>query len=94
VCKRKTTNYVAIIINLLDIIYSMKQKYLFAGLLLLVAGLQSMKAQEAYAVYNSDNTTLTFYYDTQMESRSGQKYVMNSGESQPGSAIIKPRYRT
>ena len=62
----------------------MKQKYLFAFLLAIVAGLQSVKAQEAYAVYNSDNTTLTFYYDTQRASRSGQKYVMNSGESQPG----------
>ena len=62
----------------------MKQKYLFAVLLLLVAGLQSMKAQEAYACYTSGNTTLTFYYDTQRSSRAGETFSMNAWREDPG----------
>lgn len=31
-------------------------------------------AQEAYAVYTSDNTTLTFYYDNQKNQRNGTKF--------------------
>ena len=61
----------------------MKARY-FIAFLLLVAGLQQAKAQEAYAVYTSDNTTLTFYYDNQRSSHSGQTYDMNTGETQPG----------
>ena len=56
----------------------MKFKYLFAFLLSIVAGLQSVKAQEAYAVYTSENTTLTFYYDNLKESRSGTVYSISS----------------
>lgn len=36
-------------------------------------------AQEAYAVYTEDNTTLTFYYDTQRSSRTGTTYDLNTG---------------
>ena len=62
----------------------MKQKYLFAVLLLLMAGLQPMKAQEAYAVYTDNNTTLTFYYDNQKASRSGDVYSLNTGSNSTG----------
>ena len=41
-------------------------------------------AQEAYAVYTSDNTTLTFYYDTQRSSRTGTTYILNTGSNNPG----------
>ena len=54
----------------------MKTRLLLAFLLSIVAGLQSMKAQEAYAVYTEDNTTLTFYYDNQRYSRAGETYSL------------------
>ena len=38
---------------------------------------------EAYAVYTGSNTTLTFYYDNQCNTRSGTTYVLNSGNSTP-----------
>ena len=47
------------------------------ALVAMTAGVQTMKAQEAYAVYTSDNTTLTFYYDNQRESRTGRTYDLN-----------------
>ena len=37
----------------------------------MVAGLQTMKAQEAYAVLSSDGKTVTFYYDGKKSSRGG-----------------------
>ena len=37
----------------------------------------------AYAVYTSENTTLTFYYDNQRYSRPGTKYNLNTGGSNP-----------
>ena len=55
---------------------------IFAFLLLLVVGLQSVKAQEAYAVYN--NGTLTFYYDKLRSSRPGTTYDMSIGDASPG----------
>ena len=72
-----------IIINLLYILEAMKQKYLFAVLLLLVAGLQTIKAQEAYAVYTEDNTTLTFYYDNLFSTRQGWAMPLNTGNNPP-----------
>ena len=39
----------------------------------------SALAQEAYAVFTPDNTTLTFYYDTQRSTRAGTTYDLNSG---------------
>ncbi|MBR5171729.1 MAG: BspA family leucine-rich repeat surface protein [Muribaculaceae bacterium] len=40
-------------------------------------------AQEAYAVYTTDNTTLSFYYDTQRSSRPGTTYDLNTGYNYP-----------
>ena len=57
----------------------MKLKHLFAFLLSIVAGLQSVKAQEAYAVYTEDNTTLTFYYDNLFSTRQGWAMPLNTG---------------
>ena len=59
----------------------MNTRYLIAALLLLVAGLQSAKAQEAYTVLNDG--TLTFYYDNQRSSRPGTSYNLNSGQEAP-----------
>ena len=39
---------------------------------------------EAYAVYTSGNTTLTFYYDTERATRPGTKYNLNTGENEVG----------
>ena len=41
-------------------------------------------AQEAYAVYTSDNTTLSFYYDNDRSTRTGTTYDLNEGPSDPG----------
>ena len=38
---------------------------------------------QAYAVYTPENTTLTFYYDTERSSRTGKKYNLNTGGSNP-----------
>ncbi len=59
----------------------MNTRYLIAALLLLVAGLQSAKAQEAYTVLNDG--TLTFYYDNQRSSRPGTSYNLNRGDFPP-----------
>ena len=58
------------------------KKILFM-LLFILAGAQTMKAQEAYAVYTDNNTTLTFYYDTQRSSRTGTTYDLNGGANRP-----------
>ncbi len=39
---------------------------------------------EAYAVFTPENTTLTFYYDTERDSRPGTTYDLNTGEDEPG----------
>ncbi len=36
---------------------------------------------EAYACYTSENTTLTFYYDSKRSSRTGKIYDLNTGEN-------------
>jgi surface protein len=41
-------------------------------------------AQEAYAVYTEDNSTLTFYYDNLRSSRPGVTYDLNTGTNHPG----------
>ena len=56
----------------------MRFRLLLAFLLSIVAGLQSVKAQQAYACYTSENTTLTFYYDNLRSSRSGTTYDLNT----------------
>ena len=38
---------------------------------------------EAYACYTSENTTLTFYYDTERGTRPGTTYDLNTGENYP-----------
>ena len=62
----------------------MKLRNLFALVLLLLVGLQSVKAQEAYAVYTDNNTTFTFYYDNLRSTRAGKNYDLNSGTTNPG----------
>ncbi len=39
---------------------------------------------EAYACYTSENTTLTFYYDSKRSSRTGTTYDLNTGETYTG----------
>ena len=39
------------------------------------------RAQEAYANYTPNNTTLTFYYDDQRSTRSGTTYDLNTGKN-------------
>lgn len=58
------------------------KKILFL-LLCILAGAQTVNAQEAYAVYTDNNTTLTFYYDTQRSSRTGTTYSLNWGANDP-----------
>ena len=66
----------------------MKQKALLFRLTVLVAAMMcalGASAQEAsYACYTSSNTTLTFYYDNQRSSRTGETYSLNMGSSMPG----------
>ena len=40
--------------------------------------------KEAYACYTPENTTLTFYYDTQRSSRTGTTYDLNTGSNDTG----------
>ena len=61
----------------------MKPRNLLALIILFVVGLQSIKAQEAYAVYTSENETLTFYYDNLRSSR-GSSFSLNAGADYPG----------
>ena len=39
---------------------------------------------QAYAVYTQENTTLTFYYDSKRDSRTGTTYDMNTSSNAPG----------
>ena len=52
----------------------MKQNYLLSRLIVVVAAMMcalGASAQEAYACFTSDNTTLTFYYDDDRNIRPG-----------------------
>ena len=40
--------------------------------------------KEAYACYTPSNTTLTFYYDSQRNSRTGTTYDLNTDDNNPG----------
>ena len=42
------------------------------------------KGPEAYACYTPSNTTLTFYYDNQRNSRTGTTYDLNTGDNDTG----------
>ncbi|MBR7018145.1 MAG: BspA family leucine-rich repeat surface protein [Prevotella sp.] len=63
-------------------------KRIMTLIMLLVAiamGTKVMAAnEEAYAVFTSGNSTLTFYYDDQKNGREGDKYSLNTGENTPG----------
>ena len=52
-------------------------------LLFALFGTHTASAQEAYAVYSSGNT-LTFYYDTHRNSRTGTIYDLPTGNESPG----------
>ena len=43
-----------------------------------------VSAQEAYAVYTSENTTLSFYYDNDRSTHTGTTYDLNNGPVDPG----------
>lgn len=64
----------------------MNAKALLAFLLSIVAGLPSVKAQEAYACYTTapNDTTLTFYCDNLRSSRPGTTYDLNPSDDIPG----------
>ena len=64
----------------------MKNLLLFRLVVLVTAMMSALgaSAQEAYAVYTSENTTLTFYYDTQRSSRPGTTYDLNTNHNDPG----------
>lgn len=64
----------------------MKNSLLFRMVVLMSAMMCALgaSAQEAYAVYTSDNTTLTFYYDTERGSRPGTTYDLNTGNNDTG----------
>jgi surface protein len=47
----------------------------------------SALAQEAYAVFTPDNTTLTFYYDTQRSSRPGTSFDITEENAYPSWAF-------
>ena len=65
----------------------MKPTSIIQRLVILLITLMSAigaNAQEAYACYTESNTTLTFYYDSQRDSREGTTYDLNTGEDDPG----------
>ena len=65
----------------------MKKKSLLFRLFAVVAAMMcalGIHAQEAYACYTSDNTTLTFYYDNYRSLRPGTTYDLNTGTTTPG----------
>ena len=61
----------------------MKRLRLLLATLLAIVGATNVSAQEVYAVYTSDNTTLTFYYDNQRSSRTGDTYDLNTSGTIP-----------
>ena len=65
----------------------MNPKTILLRMVVLIATMMcalGVHAQEAYACYTSDNTTLTFYYDNQRSSQSGTTYDLNTGNNTPG----------
>ena len=60
------------------------------ALVAMTAGVQTVWAAEPYAVYTSDNTTLTFYYDNLRESRTGSTFDMNINDAYPGWRGYRP----
>ena len=64
----------------------MKNTLLFRLVVLVTAMVCAfgVSAQEAYAVYTSNNATLTFYYDDERSSHTGTTYDLNDGAADPG----------
>ena len=64
----------------------MKNSLLFRMVVLVAAVMCALgvSAQEAYACYTSDNTTLSFYYDNDRSTRTGTTYDLNDGAVDPG----------
>ena len=64
----------------------MSKKLLFRLAVLVTAMMCALgvSAQEAYACYTSENTTLTFYYDNDRSSRTGTTYDLNEGATDTG----------
>ena len=61
------------------------KSFSFMLLVAIVSGTRVMAAnEEAYAVYTSANSTITFYYDDQKNGREGDKYSLNTGDNTPG----------
>ena len=63
----------------------MNPKTILLRMVVLIATMMSSlgaNAQEAYACYTPENTTLTFYYDNQRNSRPGTTYNLNMGEEE------------
>ena len=60
-----------------------KQRLIVTLLMAMFMGIQVM-AQQAYAFLSTDGKTLTFYYDTQKDNRTGgTAYALNTGYSYP-----------
>ncbi|MBO4589414.1 MAG: BspA family leucine-rich repeat surface protein [Bacteroidaceae bacterium] len=55
--------------------------FLLTGLILL--GAAKLSAQEAYAVFTANDSTLTFYYDFIRESRTGDSYLIDETAESP-----------
>ena len=60
------------------------KKLLILTLLCLLAGVQTTKAQEAYAVKSESGSLLAFYYDTKKSTRSGTTYALPASGESPG----------
>ena len=64
----------------------MSKKLLFGLVVLMTAMMCALgaRAQEAYACYTADNTTLTFYYDDDRNIRPGTTYFLNTDNNDAG----------
>jgi surface protein len=49
---------------------------------------------QAYAVYTQENTTLTFYYDSKRDTRTGTTYDMNTSSNAPGWGAVNSSVTT
>ena len=58
-------------------------KKILSVLLCILAGVQTMKAQEAYAIYSPEDQTLTFYYNSLRTLYLGTTYDLNELRQEP-----------
>ena len=63
------------------------KKFFLLSVLCTLFGLTKTAAQEAYAVYTENDSTLTFYFDTQRASRSGRTYNISKQAVVPDWAL-------